>query len=91
MLQTGVRELKAHLSMYLRKVREGNVVTITDHGDAIALMTPAKLSSKARKKLQPLINSGDIVGMGGKPGGLEHTVNLSKSQSLSSAILEDRR
>ena len=91
MLQTGIRELKSHLSMYLRKVREGNVVTITDHGDAIALMTPTKLDSKVRKKLQPLVSSGAIVGMGGKPSGIEHPVNLSKSQWLSSAILEERR
>jgi len=36
----GVRDMKAHLSAYLRRVREGETVTITDRGEAIAQLVP---------------------------------------------------
>jgi prevent-host-death family protein len=36
----GVRDLKAHFSAYLRRVREGETVTITDRGAVIAQLTP---------------------------------------------------
>jgi hypothetical protein len=33
MARGGVRELKAHLSQYLSRVKKGESVFITDHGD----------------------------------------------------------
>jgi prevent-host-death family protein len=36
----GVRDLKAHLSAYLRRARAGETVTITDRGAVIAQLTP---------------------------------------------------
>lgn len=39
-MEAGVRELRDHLSRYLAVVREGNEVTVTDHGHAIARLVP---------------------------------------------------
>jgi prevent-host-death family protein len=36
----GVRELKNHLSEYLRRVRRGQTIVITDHGVAVGRMIP---------------------------------------------------
>lgn len=36
MLAVGVRDLKAHLSEYLRRVRAGEVVLVTDRGEVVA-------------------------------------------------------
>jgi antitoxin (DNA-binding transcriptional repressor) of toxin-antitoxin stability system len=36
MLAVGVRDLKAHLSEYLRRVRGGEVVLVTDRGEVVA-------------------------------------------------------
>jgi antitoxin (DNA-binding transcriptional repressor) of toxin-antitoxin stability system len=36
MKAVGVRELKAHLSRYLREVRDGEVVLVTDRGTVVA-------------------------------------------------------
>jgi antitoxin (DNA-binding transcriptional repressor) of toxin-antitoxin stability system len=36
MATIGVRELKARLSAYVRTVRAGEVVVVTDHGDIVA-------------------------------------------------------
>ena len=39
----GVRELKAHLSAFLRKVKNGTTVTISEHGKPIARIVPEVL------------------------------------------------
>jgi len=39
----GVREAKAHLSEYLRRVKAGEVVTITDRGQIAAYLVPPHL------------------------------------------------
>lgn len=36
----GIRELKNRLSEYLRIVRNGEVVLVTDHGEAVAELRP---------------------------------------------------
>jgi len=41
MKAVGVRELKAHLSRYLRDVRDGEVVLVTDRGRVIAELRAA--------------------------------------------------
>ncbi len=37
----GVRELKAHLSDYLKKVKAGRTVLITEHGKPVGRIVPA--------------------------------------------------
>lgn len=39
-MEAGVRELRDHLSRYLEAVREGQEVTVTDHGTAVARLVP---------------------------------------------------
>ena len=39
-MEAGVRELRDHLSRYLEIVREGQEVTVTDHGNAVARLIP---------------------------------------------------
>lgn len=39
-MEAGVRELRDHLSRYLELVREGEEVTVTDHGRAVARLVP---------------------------------------------------
>jgi len=38
--KTGIRELKEQLSAYLRQVKAGGTVTITDRGKPIARIVP---------------------------------------------------
>jgi len=44
MIESGVniRELKAHLSKYLRKVKEGHTILITDRGKPIGRIIPER-------------------------------------------------
>jgi prevent-host-death family protein len=39
-MEVGVRELRDHLSRYLTAVRQGEEVTVTDHGKAVARLVP---------------------------------------------------
>lgn len=40
MPEVGVRQLRNHLSEYLRSVRDGQELTVTDHGRAVARIIP---------------------------------------------------
>jgi len=39
-MEAGIRELRDHLSRYLEIVRDGQEVTVTDHGKAVARLVP---------------------------------------------------
>ena len=52
----GIRELKAQLSEYIREIKKGNTVVITEHGLAVGRIIPASESSEER--IQGLIHSG---------------------------------
>ncbi|MFL6130868.1 MAG: type II toxin-antitoxin system prevent-host-death family antitoxin [Mycobacteriales bacterium] len=36
----GVRELRQNLSVYLRRIRQGETLRVTEHGHPVALLTP---------------------------------------------------
>ena len=36
----GVRELRQNLSVYLRRIAQGETLRVTDHGHPVALLTP---------------------------------------------------
>ena len=40
MAAVGVRELRQNLSIYLDRVKEGETLRVTEHGHAVALLTP---------------------------------------------------
>jgi prevent-host-death family protein len=38
----GVRELRQNLSVYLRRIQQGETLRVTDHGHPVALLTPLR-------------------------------------------------
>jgi prevent-host-death family protein len=69
--RVGVRELRQKLSVYLRKVRRGKSLEITDRGRLVAMLVPA---SETQTPLQRLIASGrarpakgDLLDLGPPP------------------------
>lgn len=57
MTTVGIRELRNHLSHYLREVeRTGEPITVTDRGEPIAELVPVAEPPKSR--LQQLIDAG---------------------------------
>jgi len=61
----GVKQLKAHLSEYLRLVRSGQTVLVTDRNEVVAELRPARplkgSSASLEEILDALSNQGDIT------------------------------
>ena len=82
----GIRELKTHLSRYLKKARAGETIVITDRGAAVAELRPL---SPERLAAEALVAEGRAAWGGGKPS-VAHRVRI-KGRPLSETVLEDRR
>lgn len=51
MERIGVKELRQHASRYLRKVKAGETVEVTERGELIALLVPPGPGVTARERL----------------------------------------
>jgi prevent-host-death family protein len=85
----GIRELKENLGRYMKKVRTGENIIITDRKKEIAVIMPLEKKPK-EEKIYQLIRRGMVCWSGGKPGGMSARI-VSKGKSVSSAVIEDRR
>jgi len=58
----GVRELKAHLSSYLRRAKEGETVEITDRGRVVAELGPRRALSvsEIEERISELARQGRV-------------------------------
>ena len=85
MNHVGIRELKTNLSSYVAKVRAGQQIIITDHGQEVGIIIPI---SKERKQVTALMAAGKAQWSGDKPKGL-NGIKV-KGKALSETILEAR-
>lgn len=85
----GIRQLRNKLSLYLKQVEEGKRIEVTNRGEVIALLVPAK-QRKLDEKLLMLMEEGLASWTGGKPEGASHPVK-GRGRPLSEIVLEDRR
>jgi prevent-host-death family protein len=85
----GVRELKARLSEYLRQVKKGKSVVITEHGKPVGRLVPAGESLDQRMKA--MIDAG-LAEWNGKPlPPAKPVARLRGGKSIADMIIEDRR
>lgn len=89
MITVGVRELKNNLSYYLRSVKQGRPVEVTDRGETIAMLVPSKQDSGARTA-EALSRKGIGIWKGGKPRGASRRVTV-KGKPVSQIVIEERR
>ena len=85
----GIRELKEILSSYLKKVKTGERIIVTERKKEIAIILPLK-NKPLENKLHQMISNGMASWAGGKPGGIPKRI-ISKGKKVSSAVIEDRR
>jgi prevent-host-death family protein len=86
-----VRVLKNQLSEYLRKVQQGRVVTVTDHGRPIATLGPLPdRAATAAERLARLVEDGEVTAPRSRG---RASVKLSKvrGRPVSETLVEDRR
>jgi prevent-host-death family protein len=92
-VRVGVRELKAQLSTYLKQVKGGATLIITEHGKPIGQITPIPTSKAAR--MQALIDAGLIRWSGKRfePPAESERIELEPgaTKTVTDLLLEERR
>jgi prevent-host-death family protein len=63
MKNVGIRELKTRLSEYLRQVRKGRTLLVTDHGEVVAELRPVGAAARraGSRRLDEAFAAGDLV------------------------------
>lgn len=87
MIEVGVRDLKNSLSSYLKRVREGETIVVTDRGVPVARVIPAGVPDHIAK----LMAEGRISWSGRKFEPPLKLPRLEPGRPLSDYIAEDRR
>ena len=86
--QVGVRELKARLSHYLKRVSKGDVLLVTDRGRPVAEIRSAPREPPSR--LEALVLAGQVVWSGRKMDAIQPFATTLPGRSVADAILKDR-
>jgi prevent-host-death family protein len=89
MITVGIRELKNNLSAYLRGVKKGRPVTITERGQSVAVLMPAGSPTDA-SLARELSRKGIGTWKGGKPRGGSRSVVI-KGKPVSTIVIDERR
>jgi prevent-host-death family protein len=91
MRKVGSRELKDHMGRYMRAVRRGQTLLLTDHGKVFARVSPEDeiQTNDLRKRLREMEAQG-LIRLAIKPFKKFHAVK-SKGKPVSQTIIEDRR
>ena len=92
-MNVAVRELKDHLSEYLKRARSGEEIVITSHGKPVARLAPLapapedEAAAIERLHALPWIRAGKA----GKPAGLKKGIRLrGKGLSAAEIVIENR-
>ena len=84
----GIRELKARLSSYVRQVKAGGTVVITDRGTPVGRIVPVSPSVETR--VQQLIEAGFATWSGRKLAPPTPVAQTRGHRTVSDLLLEDR-
>lgn len=87
-MRVGTRELKTKLSEYLRRVKAGETIIVTERGKTIGQIVPVKPSLE--KRLMALVDSGISEWNGKKYQPNKPAARNRGSKQLSDLVIEDR-
>ena len=85
----GARELKTRLGTYLRRVREGRTVLVTDRGEPIAELRPLPPDTSVPAALLKLASKRAVT-LPVRTSMVAFRPIQSRGRTLSDAVLEDR-
>jgi prevent-host-death family protein len=88
-MSVGVHELKTQLSKYLRQVKAGRTIVITEHGKAVGRLVPAEQS--VEEKMQSMVKAGLAEWNGKKLKPMKPVARVKAGHSVAQMIIEDRR
>jgi prevent-host-death family protein len=84
----GIRELKTHLSQYVKRVKAGATVVITEWGKPVGRIVPMAPSTGTR--LQTLTESGLVAWSGRRLGLGAEPAQVRGDRTVADLLLEDR-
>ena len=84
----GIRELKAHLSSYLRQVNSGTSMVMTERGNPVGRMVP--MSPSLETRLQDPIEAGLAAWSGQKLSPIAPVAHTRGDRMVADLLLEDR-
>ena len=84
----GIRELKARLSAYIKQIKAGSTLTITERGTPVGRIVP--LSPTVEARIQRLVEAGLIAWSGRKLAPLAPMARVRGRRMMSDPLLENR-
>jgi prevent-host-death family protein len=87
-MRVGTKELKNKLSEYLRRVKAGETITVTEHGKTIGQIIPARTTIEERN--QVMVAAGQADWNGQKLPHYQAKAINHGSGVLSDLVVEDR-
>ena len=88
-LTVGIRELKSNLSKYLRQVKAGQTILITEHGQTVGRIVPAPQSLD--QKIEAMRQAGVIRWSGKKLKPMKPVARVKEGHSVADLIIQERR
>ena len=86
--RVGIRDLKAQLSAYLREVKKGQSIDITEHGQVVARLVP--VAKTIEEKIAGMVAAG-MANWNGKPlPPVTYRPQARGTKTLSDMLIEDR-
>lgn len=87
-LTVGVRELKTQLSKYLRQVKAGRTIVITEHGKTVGRIIPSGLSLTER--MAELQRAGIVTWNGKKLKPMKPVAKTRGPKTVAELLIKDR-
>jgi prevent-host-death family protein len=85
----GIKTLKNNLSKYLKRVKEGYSIIITQNDRPIAKLIPIQYPH--HKEVLTMIEEGIASWGGGKPRGATAPIYIKGTKTTADRVIEDRR
>lgn len=85
----GIRELKNRLSQYLKQVKAGERVVVTERGRQVAIISAPSIAPEDQR-VEAMLREGVARWEGGKPRGARRPPRI-KGPTVAQAVIEDRR
>jgi prevent-host-death family protein len=89
MATVGIRELKNRLSEFLKRVADGERVTVTDRGRPVAVISPPAATPED-ERVAGMVREGVARWGGGKPRGSPRPSRI-QGKSIAQTVVEERR
>lgn len=84
-VDVGIRELRANLSRYVERVKQGEEIVVTEHGAAVARLVPLN----GERKLDRLIREGVAIPARSQTTWVPEPIEA--NGGLSDIVVEERR